>query len=276
MINSIKDKIELSNGVKIPWLGFGTYKIKDPQEAIKSVLTAIKTGYRSIDTAEFYENEEYVGQGIKDSGIKREEIFITTKLWNNHHGHDQCLKAFNTSIKKLGLDYVDLYLIHWPVKGKIKETWKAFEKLYKDGKIRAIGVSNFLIHHLKEISESAEIQPMLNQVEFHPFLYQKELHEYCKKNNIQLEAWSPLVRARFFDNKILQELSIKYKKSPAQILLRWDLDKEIVTIPKSTHKKRIIENADIFDFILEKEDILKLDNLNRNFRTGPDPDNVNF
>ncbi|MBM4764081.1 aldo/keto reductase [Bacillus sp. B15-48] len=276
MPKNLQDTTTLHNGVKMPWLGLGVYKAQDGKEVIHAVKTAIKHGYRSIDTASFYDNEEGVGIAIKEAGVPREELFITTKVWNTEQGYDATIHAFETSIKKLGLDYLDLYLIHWPVAQKYKETWKALEKLYRDGRIRAIGVCNFQIHHLKDLIRTAEVKPMVNQVEFHPSLTQKELLAYCKQENIQLEAWAPLKRGRLQDDPTIVELAEKYKKTPAQIILRWDLQHEVVTIPKSVKEHRLIENSNVFNFELLAEDMKKIDQLNKNERTGPDPDNFDF
>ncbi|MCF6094635.1 aldo/keto reductase [Microaerobacter geothermalis] len=276
MISHISDCTVLNNGVKMPWFGLGVYKAKDGDEVIHAIKAALKAGYRSIDTAAFYENEVGVGKAVKESDIPREELFITTKVWNSSQGYDSTLAAFEESRRKLGLDYIDLYLIHWPVKGKYKDTWRALEKLYKEGYVKAIGVSNFQIHHLQDLMADSEIIPMVNQVEYHPYLTQKELHNFCKTRNIQLEAWSPLMRGQIFDHPTIQEISGKYQKTPAQVILRWDLQNEVVTIPKSVHEHRIIENADIFDFELSPEDMARIDGLNMNKRIGPDPDNFDF
>lgn len=276
MAKNLQDCTTLHNGVKMPWFGLGVYKVEEGQEVLDSVKAAIKNGYRSIDTAAIYRNEEGVGQAIKESGVSREELFITTKVWNAAQRADATLEAFERSMNKLGLDYLDLYLIHWPVEGKYKETWKVLEKLYKDGRVRAIGVSNFQIHHLEDLMKDAEIKPMVNQVEYHPRLAQKELREFCQKNNIQLEAWSPLMQGELLSDETLKEIAEKYNKSVAQVILRWDLQNEVVTIPKSIKEHRIIENADIFDFELTKEDMDKIDALNEDRRIGPDPDNFDF
>ncbi|MFZ3591430.1 aldo/keto reductase [Bacillus sp. DJP31] len=258
------------------WLGLGVFKIKEGTEVVDSVKAAIKNGYRSIDTATIYQNEEGVGQAIKESEVARAELFITTKVWNSEQGYESTLQAFETSLEKLGLDYLDLYLIHWPVKGKYNDTWKALEKLYKDGRVRAIGVSNFNIHHLEDLMSNAEIMPMVNQVEYHPHLTQKELHEFCKQNSIQLEAWSPLKQGKLLSEPTLIEIAEKYQKSTAQIILRWDIQNEVVTIPKSIKESRIIENSSIFDFELTSEEMMRIDGLNRNERNGSDPDNFDF
>ncbi|MFB5269804.1 aldo/keto reductase [Paenibacillus enshidis] len=276
MPNHLQDTVTLHNGVKMPWFGLGVFKVEDGQEVIDSVKYAIKAGYKSIDTAKIYENEEGVGQAIRESGITRDELFVTTKVWNADQGYDSTLKAFDTSLQKLGLDYLDLYLIHWPGKDKYKETWKALEKLYKDGRVRAIGVSNFHVHHLEDLLADAEIKPMVNQVELHPLLTQVELREYCKKQGIQIEAWSPLAQGQLLDNAVLKEIADKHGKSTAQVILRWDLQNEIVTIPKSIKEHRIIENADVFDFELSAEDMDKINALNQNHRVGPDPDTLLF
>jgi diketogulonate reductase-like aldo/keto reductase len=275
MPSNLKDTVVLHNGVKMPWLGLGVFKVNEGEEVVQSVKAAIKNGYVSIDTAAIYGNEEGVGRAIKESGVSREELFITTKLWNTEQGYDTTLKAFEASMEKLGLDYLDLYLIHWPGKNKYKDTWKAFEKLYKDGRIRAIGVSNFHIHHLADLLSSAEIKPMINQVEYHPHLTQKELHAFCKKEGIQLEAWSPLKRGQLLNDPVLMEIAQKHQKSVAQVILRWDLQNEVVTIPKSIKEHRIIENANVFDFELTKEDMERIDGLNQNSRSGSDPDEMN-
>ncbi|MDQ0247130.1 diketogulonate reductase-like aldo/keto reductase [Bacillus fengqiuensis] len=273
---NLQDCTTLHNGVKMPWFGLGVYKVEEGQEVVDSVKSAIKNGYRSIDTAAIYRNEEGVGQAIKESGVPREELFITTKVWNAAQRADAALEAFERSMNKLGLDYLDLYLIHWPVESKYKETWKVLEKLYKDGRVRAIGVSNFQIHHLEDLMKDAEIKPMVNQVEYHPRLAQKELREFCQKNGIQLEAWSPLMQGELLNDETLKEIAEKHNKSVAQVILRWDLQNEVVTIPKSIKEHRIIENADIFDFELTAEDMDKIDALNEDRRIGPDPDNFDF
>lgn len=274
-IQHITDCTVLNNGVRMPWLGLGVWQVEEGDQVIQSVRNALETGYRSIDTAAGYRNETGVGTAIKESGISREELFITTKLANQDQGYESTLRAFEDSRKKLGLEYVDLYLIHWPGKDKYKDTWRAFEKLHKDGYIRAIGVSNFKIHHLESLAQVSDTIPALNQVEFHPHLFQKELLDYCRQKGIQLEAWSPLMQGKLNQPGIVA-LADKYGKTPAQIILRWDLQHEIVTIPKSVHLERIQENADVFDFELSAEDMASIDVLNQNSRFGPDPDELLF
>ncbi|WP_042349220.1 aldo/keto reductase [Bacillus massiliogorillae] len=276
MITNLQDTVTLHNGVKMPKFGLGVYKVEDGSEVINSIKYAVKAGYRAIDTAAFYKNEDGVGQAIKEIDIPREDLFITTKVWNDNQGYEETLAAFEKSLKKLNLDYVDLYLVHWPVKGKYKETWKALEKIYREGRAKAIGVCNFHIHHLEDLLEEAEICPMVNQVELHPYLSQVELRAYCASKDIKVEAWSPLGRGRLLDDSKLAELAKKHNKTVAQIILRWDLQSDIITIPKSTKEHRIIENATIYDFELTDADMQVIDSLNRNERTGADPDNFDF
>ncbi|WP_425589778.1 aldo/keto reductase [Fictibacillus fluitans] len=271
MIKSISDTAVLHNGVRMPWLGLGVYKAEDGQEVVNAIHYALEAGYRSIDTASFYKNEEGVGQALKTSNLAREDLFITTKVWNTEQGYETTLQSFEESIKKLALDYVDLFLIHWPVSGKYKDTWRALEHLYKEGKVKAIGVCNFEIHHLEDLLGDCEIVPMVNQVEFHPRLTQKDLLSYCKDKNIQLEAWRPLLKGEIFDEPVLVELAKKYEKTVAQVILRWDLQNGVITIPKSVNKDRIQQNSNIFDFELSREDMGKIDALNLNHRNGPNP-----
>jgi methylglyoxal/glyoxal reductase len=275
-LNNLQSTSTLNNGVKMPWFGLGVFKVEEGPELVNAVKTAIQHGYRSIDTAAIYENEEGVGQGIKESGIRREDLFVTSKVWNADLGYESTLAAYQTSLEKLGLDYLDLYQIHWPVAGKYKEAWRALETLYKEGRVRAIGVSNFQVHHLEDLMKDVEIKPMVNQVEYHPRLTQKEVQAFCREQGIQLEAWSPLMQGQLLDNKVLAGIAAKYNKSVAQIILRWDLQNGVVTIPKSTKEHRIIENSQVFDFELSQEDMDQIDDLNQNHRVGPDPDNFDF
>ena len=280
MVKNLQDTTTLHNGVKMPWFGLGVFKVEEGPELVHAVKVAIKHGYRSIDTAAIYENEEGVGQGIreglKEAGISREDLFVTSKVWNADLGYESTIAAYEKSLQKLGLEYLDLYLIHWPVEGKYKEAWRALETLYKEGKVKAIGVSNFQIHHLKDLMEDAEVKPMVNQVECHPRLTQKEVQAFCKEQGIQLEAWSPLMQGELLDNEVLQAIATKHGKSVAQVILRWDLQNGIVTIPKSTKEHRIVENSTVFDFELTEEEMNQIDGLNQNHRVGPDPDNFDF
>ncbi|MFT8313114.1 MAG: aldo/keto reductase [Clostridium sp.] len=280
MGNISNETVTLNNGVKMPVLGLGVFRVEDSPELVNAVRSAIKNGYRSIDGAAIYGNEESMGkgirEGIKEAGISREDLFITSKVWNADLGYESTIAAYETSLKKLGLDYLDLYLIHWPVQGKYKEAWRALEYLYKQGRVKTIGVSNFQVHHLEDILKDAEIKPMINQIEFHPRLTQGKVREFCEKNNIQVEAWSPLMVGKLFDNEILKEIADKYNKSVAQVILRWDLENNIVTIPKSTNEGRIIENSNIFEFQLTKEEVERINSLNQDLRVGPDPDNFDF
>jgi diketogulonate reductase-like aldo/keto reductase len=276
MPKHITDYTILNNNVKMPWLGLGVWRTKDGEEVEHAVKSAINHGYRSIDTAAVYNNEIGVGNAIKASEVLRKDLFITTKVWNADQGYKSTLKAFEVSRRKLGLEYLDLYLIHWAVKGKYKDTWRALEKLYEDGLVRAIGVSNFQISHLEDLLSNSKVVPAVNQVEYHPRLTQVELLDFSKRNGIQLEAWSPLMQGQLLTHPKIVELSEAYKKTPSQIILRWDLQHGVVTIPKSIRAERIAENANIFDFELSNADIDLLDGLNLNERKGPDPDHFNF
>ncbi|MFS0782621.1 aldo/keto reductase [Bacillus sp. 1P06AnD] len=276
MITSLQDTIKLHNDVEMPLVGLGVWQVEDGSTVISSVKSAIKAGYKAIDTAAAYKNEIGVGQAIKESGIPREQLFITTKVWNSDQGYESTLAAFDASMEKLGLDYVDLYLIHWPTKGKYKETWKAMEKLYRDGKAKAIGVCNFHKHHLEDLLTEAEIVPMVNQIELHPLLTQKELISFCKEKNIVVEAYSPLGNGKILDHPVLKQIADHHGKTVAQIILRWDLQNGIIVIPKSIHENRIIENSEIFDFELAPEEMKAIDECNKDERVGADPDNFNF
>lgn len=277
----MSNTITLNNAIKMPRLGLGVFRVENSSELVNAVKVAIKNGYRSIDGAAIYGNEEAMGegirQGIKEAGISREDLFITSKVWNADLGYESTIAAYEASLKRLGVDYLDLYLIHWPVEGKYKEAWRALEHLYKEGRVKAIGVSNFQIHHLEDLLKDAEIKPVINQIELHPYLSQKDVREFCKENDIQVEAWSPLMAGNgLLENDVLKEIAKKYNKTAAQVVLRWDLESDVVTIPKSTNERRLIENIDIFDFSLSKDDIEKIDSLNKNLRVGPDPDNFDF
>ena len=276
MISSIKDCTVLNNGLEMPWLGFGVFKMSDGQEVEQAVSYALETGYRSIDTATVYRNERGVGKAIRESGIPREDIFLTTKVWNEDQRKKRTLAAFEESLERLQTDYVDLYLVHWPVKGCYQETWQVMEEIYQSGRAKAIGVSNFRIHHLEDILRDSQTVPSVNQVEFHPYLVQPDLLKFCQSHQIQVEAWSPLMQGQIVTKQTVRELAEKYHKTPAQIALRWDLQHEVVTIPKSVRPSRIAENAQIFDFELSEVDMKVLDALDEGKRVGPDPDNFNF
>jgi diketogulonate reductase-like aldo/keto reductase len=268
---TIDSKTKLNNGVEIPFLGLGTYQAGRGKETQEAVLCALECGYRLLDTAAMYENEEDVGEGVSKSGIPREEIFITTKLWNSDHGYDKAVAAFEKSRKSLGLSYVDLYLIHWPVEGLRNESWRALETLLEEGKCRAIGVSNYMTWHLEELLENSSTVPAVNQVEFSPYLYQKDLLEFCRSHGIQLEAYSPLTKGHKLHDPRLAGVASKYSKSSAQILVRWALQHRLVVIPKSAKRERILENADVFDFAISPEDMRFLDSFNEDLRTSWDP-----
>jgi len=265
---------KLNNGVMIPRLGLGVYQSPPGQVTQRAVEYALKIGYRHIDTARIYNNESDVGTALRKSGIKREDVFITTKLWNSDHGYETALKACDDSLKRLGLKYLDLYLIHWPVPEIRNESWQALVQLLKDGKCRSIGVSNYTIQHLTELFDKSEISPMVNQVEFSPFLYQKQLLDYCEKNRIQVEAYSPLTQGQKLNHPRIQQIAKKHNKTPAQVLIRWSLQHNLVTIPKSVREERIKENSQVFDYNLTVEDMGILDSLDENFRNSWDPTNA--
>lgn len=260
----------------MPYFGLGVFKVQEGDELQQAVKYALSTGYKHIDTASLYGNERGVGQAIKESGVPRKDIFVTSKIWNSDQGYANTLRAFDVSMKLLDFEYLDLYLVHWPVKGKYIETWKALEQIYAEGRVRAIGVSNFLRHHLEYLLAHCKIVPMVNQMEFHPRLVQQELIDFCHSHSIQYEAWSPLMQGKIFNIKELHTLAAKYKKDIAQLVLRWNLQKGVVTIPKSINRERIISNAQIFDFEITPKDMKAIDHLDKNERVGADPDNFNF
>ena len=264
----LKSCSELHDGIKIPFLGLGTYKSQDGKEAEDAVSMAFKVGYVHIDTAAVYGNEVSVGKSLKNSELNREDVFITTKLWNDDHNNPEV--ALKESLKKLELDYVDLYLIHWPVSQRV-DSWKKLQELKKQGLCKSIGVCNFTVEHLKDLIEKTNEVPTINQVEFSPFNYQKELLKFCKENKIQLEAYCPLTKGEKFSNPIIKKISETHEKTPAQIMLRWVIQHDVVVIPKSTHEERIIENSKIFDFELSEEEMKSLDNLDEDFRLYPNP-----
>lgn len=273
---NILSTLTLNNGVEMPQFGFGVFQSAVGRETYQAVLWALEAGYRHIDTAMIYGNEADVGQAIIDSGVPREKIFLTTKLWNEDMRQDRQEQAFQDSLKRLQVDYVDLYLIHWPVRGKYHESWKILEKLYATGKARAIGVSNFQISHLDTILADAQIVPAVNQIELHPQLTQEPLDAYCRSKGIAVQAWSPLGGGVLLRDPTLAEIGAKYNKTTAQVILRWDLQRGIITIPKSVHQDRIISNTEVFDFELSAEDMDRISALNLDRRTGADPDTFKF
>lgn len=272
------DYQELNNGLKIPVLGLGVFRMDDKKEAYKSIRKAIDLGYRHIDTAMIYENEEPVGKAIRESGVDRADFFVTTKLWIDDIKNDNAQNALDSSLRKLGLDYVDLYLVHWPIKDKYVSIWKDMERIAATDKVRAVGVSNYQENHLKEILDLRSLVPAVNQIELHPYLSQNELVEFCTQHNIKIESWSPLCanKNNLLDEQILKDLADKYSKTPAQIILRWNIERGLIVIPKSSNPGRQKENIDLFDFSLTAEDIEKVNSLNKDLRVGPHPDVVGF
>ena len=273
-MTSLIKKISLSNSVSIEQLGFGTFKIVDQQEANNAVMTALNNGYRAFDTAQLYNNEKILGEAFVNSGVARQELFLTTKVSNLNQGYEQTLKSFEQSLKDLQTDYLDLFLVHWPLKNHFFDTWKAIEQLYETKMVRAIGVCNFHQSHFELLKSRANIKPMINQIEIHPYLVQKELIEYLNKEQIAIEAWSPLARGRVVEEPLLINIGQKYQKSSSQVTLRWHVQKDLIVIPKSVNPLRIAENMQIFDFELTDTEMQQIDSLNEDFRTGPNPDDV--
>mgnify|MGYP001134806621 CR=1 FL=1 len=280
----LTDSFVMHNGKTIPCIGYGTYKTSE-EEVYDAVIAAIKAGYRHIDTAAFYKNEAGVGRAVRECGVPREEIFVTSKVWNTDRGYENTKRAFAESMERLGLEYLDLYLIHWPANKKQfgdeakkinAETWRALEELYAEGKIKAIGLSNFLPHHIEELMEGAKVKPMVDQIEFHPGWAQLEVSEYCLKNDIVVEAWSPLGRKDALDNEVLREIGAKYRKSAAQICVRWVMQHGILPLPKTVNPGRMAENADVFDFELTAEEMRTIDELENLGGQCALPDEVDF
>ncbi len=273
-VTAFSPLLDLNDGHRIPQLGLGVYKITD-DSAAEVVSAAIEHGYRHIDTAALYHNERGVGEGMRRSGVDRSELFVTTKVWNDRQGYDETLRAFDESIGKLALDYVDLYLIHWPAptQDKYVDTWRALQRLREEGRARSIGVSNFHTHHLQRLFDETDVVPVLNQVELHPWLQQREVRAFDEQHGILTESWSPLARGRVLDDETLAGLAQKHGKTPAQVVLRWHVQSGLVVIPKSTSIDRIRENADVFDFELDADDLEKIAALDSGHRTGLDPDN---
>ena len=266
--------VKLNNGVEIPRLGLGVYQSPPGKTTQDAVRYALECGYRLVDTARIYGNEGDVGMAVRESRLARDQVFVTTKLWNSEHGYDSTIRACEESLRRLGLSYLDLYLVHWPVHGTRKETWKAMTKLLKDGKCRAIGVSNYTTRHLEELLANSDVVSAVNQVEFHPFLYQRELLEYCQRHEIQLEAYSPLTRGERLNHPTVLDVAKRHGRTPAQVLIRWSLQHSVVAIPKSVRKQRIFENSRVFDFVLAPDDMKVLDILNEGFRTCWDPTDI--
>ena len=265
--------MKMNDGYKIPVVGLGTWKSEPGEATYKAVLDSINAGYRHIDTARAYDNEADVGRAVQDADINRKELFITTKLWNRHQGYDEAIEACEKSLARLGCDYIDLYLIHWPLKDKRNESWQALIELQKKGLCRSIGVSNFTIEHLKELEDKFGVIPAANQVEFHPYHYQKDLLEYCNSKNIIIEAYSPLVHAKRMDEERLVAISEEMGKTPAQILIRWAMQQGMVVLPKSVNESRIIENFAVFDFEISDSLMKRLDDLDERYVTCWDPHN---
>jgi methylglyoxal/glyoxal reductase len=268
---TLQSRKTLNNGVQIPMLGLGVYQIPPGKTTQEAVKFALATGYRLIDTAALYGNERDVGKAVKESGIDREEVFVATKLWNSDHGYDSTIRAFENSLSLLGLEYIDLFLVHWPVPGLRRETWKAMQFLLHEGRCTAIGVSNYTIAHIEELLADATAVPAVNQVEFSPFLYQDELLSFCNAHEIQLEAYSPLTRGVRFRDPTIMRVAQRYSRTPAQILIRWSLQHGLVVIPKSSRKERIRENSEVFDFEISPQDINELDSLSEDLHTDWDP-----
>lgn len=269
--------VTLNNGVQMPQLGFGVFKVEDDQ-ATEAVKKALQVGYRSIDTAMIYKNEKGVGKAIRESSIPREELFITTKVWNSDQGYDRTLCAYEESLERLGLDYVDLYLIHWPAPqfDRYVDTYKALEKLYQEGRVKAIGVCNFDINHLERILTECDIKPVVNQVECHPYFSQVELKEFCAKHDIYVEAWGPLEQGgEVLQDSVVVDISNQHQKTPAQVILRWHLQNQTIVIPKSVTPSRIEENFHVFDFELTQEEMARINGLNKNRRKGSVPSEMN-
>ncbi|WP_125714211.1 aldo/keto reductase [Companilactobacillus kedongensis] len=279
MINSLNDRIELNNGTAIPGLGLGVFQIPD-EETADVVAKGIKQGYRLIDTAQVYDNEKGTGEGIRrgltENNLQREDLFITSKIWNDHLTYDETISSANDSLQKLGLDYLDLYLIHWPGDNSYKDSYLALEQLYKEGKIKAIGVSNFQIHHLEELAKFATVTPVLDQVESHPKLIQTELRDYVAKHDIKIQAWSPLMQGKILKNATLQNIAEERGKSVAQVILRWDIQRNVLLVVKSVHTERMQSNADVFDFKLDQAEMDQINAINENLRVGPNPDEFDF
>lgn len=264
----------LHNGVEMPRFGLGVYKMTDKEAAVQAMATAIGEGYRAIDTATIYDNEAEVGEAVRNSGVKREELFITSKVWNTDQGYDETLRAFEASLKRLGFDYLDLYLTHWAIEGKYVDTYRAIQRLYDEKLVRSIGVSNHQQQHLEKILTTANTKPMVNQIELHPQLTQEPLRSYCADHDIAVTSWSPLARGRLLEDPMLSEIAKMHGKSIAQVIIRWHLQSDLIVIPKSVTPSRIKENAQVFDFSLSQEEMNGIDGLNQDWRSGTHPDEI--
>lgn len=269
-------KVTLRNGVEMPKVGLGVYKMTNPEETVRAITVALETGYRAIDTASFYDNEKEVGEAIRISGIPREEIFVTTKVWNDDQGYDETLRAFEKSLSLLGLDYIDLYLTHWPVPGKFVDTYRAIERLYEEKLIRVPGVSNHHEKHLDELAKQVNVMPMVNQIEISPYLQQPELRHYCQERDIAVTAWSPLGRGQVLSDPVINQIAEAHGRTPAQVILKWHLQVGNIIIPKSVTPSRIKENFDLEGFTLTEEDMQLIEELERDGRTGANPGLDNF
>jgi diketogulonate reductase-like aldo/keto reductase len=275
--DGLKARVDLNHGGSMPWLGLGVWQVSSDAETESVVRAAIELGYRSIDTAKIYGNERGTGQAIRTCGVPREELFITTKVWNDDVRVGRVAAAFEQSLKLLGLEYLDLYLVHWPIAGKIVEAWKALEKLQRSGRVKAIGVSNHMRPHLDELLPTAEIIPAVNQIEFHPYLQSRALVDYCRAQEIQVEAWSPLMQGgELLRDPVLVDLAKRRGRTVAQVVLRWEVQRGVVTIPKTVKRPRLVENSGIFDFSLTDVEMAAIDALDRNHRSGSDPLNFGF
>lgn len=273
---TIKSTKTLHNGVEMPRFGLGVYKMKEPDEALKAMEAAIGAGYPAIDTATVYENEREVGEAVRASGVKREELFITSKVWNTDQGYDQTLRAFEASLERLGFDYLDLYLTHWAIPETFVDTYRAIQRLYDEKLVRSIGVSNHQIHHLEKIFATANTKPMVNQIELHPQLTQEPLRQFCEEHNIAITSWSPLARGRLLEDPVLAKIAEVHGKSIAQVVIRWHLQSDLIVIPKSVTPSRIIENADVYNFSLSEEEMKMIDELNQYWRSGTHPDKISL
>ncbi len=272
-INSTKT---LHNGVEMPRFGLGVYKMTDKEAAVEAMLTALNAGYTAIDTASIYDNEHEVGEAIRATDKKREDIFVTSKVWNTDQGYDNTLRAFEASLKRLRLDYLDLYLTHWAMPDTYEETYRAIQRLYDEKLVRSIGVSNHQQHHLEKLMAKANTKPMVNQIELHPQLTQEPLRQFCADNDIAVTSWSPLARGRLLDDPVIAKIGENYGKSIAQVIIRWHLQHDLIVIPKSVKPERILENADVFNFMLTAEEMKMIDGLNQDWRSGTHPDEIHL